>query len=1302
MATPISSLCRWWLAVVLCFDPRAATAAAAPLERGHPFLQNFSPRDYGARDENWDAVQDARGVMYFGNRGAVLEYDGAIWRKILLDRAGSVHSLGIEPGTGTIYVAGEGIIGFLKPSVDGGKEFVSLLDRLPAEDRDFQEIRQMYATAEGVFFVARRQVMRWRDGRFKVWKLSENLRLWGGWVNGQLYVQNTDLGLRRLQGEEFVAASDDPVFRKTFITTMCPWREGAVLMATAHDGVFIFRDGGATPLPGDINAFVKQEGVYHSLRLRDGSTALSTAHAGVVILDEEGGFRDRIDASSGLQNETVLGLSQDREGGVWVCLYSGVSRVEVNSPFSMFDPGNGLGRALVKGIRRIGGTIYLACDTGLYRLVPADPARATVARCEKIPGLEDDCWDLCPDARGTLVCGLQGVYRLAPDGGVTRILATPNMPIEGMERLPRWPDRVFLAAGNGLRTLRADPGAEHGWIDEGIVPGIGTEIRTLTGDPAGNLWLGGDGGGVFKVRFDPDAPDGSRGAATVTAFLGKPGLMEKQEWVRTDPWRKGEVLFTTKVGLFRYDGTAQDFRAVTDYGQRFADGTFSLWSVAHDAADGLWITGYPASDLWSRQEFGRAAAGRFQPLPGKLVGKSGTMGGFYVESDDTGPTVAWAVGSGGLIRIDACAWLRADSETPMGFATLIRQAVASADDGARRFLPPGGETVDAARNTLEFKLAADTYAFGAAPRFQTRLQGFGRGQWTAFEDRTRVNYTNLPAGDYVFEARARDADGRLGEVARLPFRIRPPWQRTPWAYALYGALAVALAAALARWRFGRLRQANTRLEGIVAARTDELRAHQVELVRAKEAADATNRAKSAFLANMSHELRTPLNAILGYTQILLKDPELSVRNRERLTTVGQSGGHLLSMINEVLDISKIEAGKLTLDAVDFPLGQLLDEVAAAFEPRLHEKGLAFVRVRDPKLPGIVHADAGKLRQVLFNLLGNAAKFTQEGRVTLTVRPAVSERVYFEVADTGIGIARHELRDVFLAFHQVRSSGLSAQGTGLGLAISQRLVALLGGELQVDSAPGQGSRFWFELYLPRVMATEVFFAPINDGREPRAIIGYQGLPRRLLIADDEPVNRRVLVETLRPLGFETEEADNGAVCLDLCERRLPDAVLLDLRMPILNGLEVARILRRRPGGATVRIIAVSASAFENDRQHAMSAGCDDFVPKPFREDQLLSVLGRALGLAWVHAAASPPAAKNPSVAAVPPPAELDAMLELSRRGDILGIKKRLGAIRSTDHGAYDAFVGSLEPLVAAYQMDRIREWLIRCKEQAGKT
>jgi PAS domain S-box-containing protein len=398
----------------------------------------------------------------------------------------------------------------------------------------------------------------------------------------------------------------------------------------------------------------------------------------------------------------------------------------------------------------------------------------------------------------------------------------------------------------------------------------------------------------------------------------------------------------------------------------------------------------------------------------------------------------------------------------------------------------------------------------------------------------------------------------------------------------------------------------------------DLKRAELARLRAVEAAEAANRAKSVFLANMSHELRTPLNAILGFAQLLIRGPGLSHEQNEHLAVINRSGEHLLSLINDVLEMSKIEAGRITLNERSFDLHRLLYDLEDMLRLRAREKGLHLAVTLAPDLPRAVMGDSAKLRQVILNLLSNAIKFTDAGGVTLRGSVRAGERVHalrFEVEDSGRGIAAEEQHRLFKPFEQTGSGRHAPEGTGLGLSISQQFVRLMGGEITVRSALGRGSIFSFEVNVGAIAGSgreeEEAPPPMPVGLAP-------GQPRwRILVVEDGARNREVLVRLLRPLGFDVREAIHGAEAVAIAASWRPDLIWMDIRMPVMDGIEATRIIKASPTGAAAVIVALSANVFEDDRARMREAGCVDFVAKPFREREILGAMSRHLPLKFTY-------------------------------------------------------------------------------------
>lgn len=567
-----------------------------------------------------------------------------------------------------------------------------------------------------------------------------------------------------------------------------------------------------------------------------------------------------------------------------------------------------------------------------------------------------------------------------------------------------------------------------------------------------------------------------------------------------------------------------------------------------------------------------------------------------------------------------------------------------------------------------------------------RLLGYGSdevvGQQVDFAidaaDRERLLVT-------VIQLAAEDGEARFSAIWRYQHRdgqvLDLEWVSRRIDYQNHDARIVSMQDVSERERIRlELDLHNQQLESLVETRT-------WEAVAAKESAEQANRAKSVFLANMSHELRTPLNAVLGFSQLLQLDPDISAQSRKKLATINRSGQHLLALINDVLEISRIEAGRSVTACEAFDLTELLSGVHDMVRGRAQSKGLTLRVTRATDLPSCVAGDAPHLKQVLINLLGNAIKYTEQGGVSLQVRCGAGDQagtIYFQVQDTGGGIARDEQERIFAPFYQTEVGMSKGDGTGLGLAISRQCARLMGGQLTVASEVGQGSTFTLSVPLPAatMAAAEVPLGPIT-ALEP----GYQGL--RVLVADDQPDNRELVQEWLERVGFDVRSVNNGHQAVEVFQSWQPSFIWMDMRMPVLDGYAATRQIRAMPGGDQVKIVALTASAFEEDRREILAAGCDDMVRKPLESERLFAVMAELLGLRYLRVQA---------VMAViePERIELDlTVLSAAQRSQLAAAAEALD-LEAMQHiveqlrPTHGELAAALEGLLQGYRFDRISD------------
>jgi signal transduction histidine kinase/CheY-like chemotaxis protein len=1170
------------------------TTLAANLEFGHPLFRTFTAHDYGDAYEIYAVTQDEEGRMLFGCQDAILAFDNNRWETIPVPETGYIRWLAVD-SQGLVWFGSSTQIGYLART--NGKYLLVKIyhGSFGPESRGVVTGGQLVLSTEAGLVI-------WRNGHISQQSWSTDLIKPSSLAlcQGQVWISDQNASLYELGGNQFKKIAESPPTNAGEIRAIvdCPIGDGLVVRSS---GIFEKIKATLVPWKTEIDTILKNSLIFQAKWILNKYLAVLVQNSGVYLLDQQGHLVESFTVNSGLPDAGFEATGEDRDGGLWVCTDTEITRIQCAIGYTEFDHELGLPKGFVNIVAGYQGKVYTATQHGLY-LLKAGEDVAHPAHFVRFGDLTDRFFGLTVTGSTVYAISEDGAYSLDPATAEFNRIGSGGGTI-----VPSRIDskRIFLTTLAGLASINYSNGQSH---SEDLLSQLPYFFQGIAEDEHGDLFLCAENEGFYRVQLRKGAQPLFRDAK-IGRLLDAPNKKIPSGEGPICQWQ-GQMLFVGDDQVWKLQGSNDRLEPFALAAKSLPGRKIRRMDRSQLTDDYVWVSSRPRN---ARPETGFEVgrlymSGAYEPLSHAVSYPLGEINSIFDEKVD-GETVAWIAGDYGLMRV----LLDRTAFSKRKFQLYASQIISM--DGAPVPVQGGRDlALEYDDRDFQIRFGTDHFSVGDELYYEVKLDG-------PADHRSRISTSPvwrsgaLNEGHYLLHVQAKDSDGVESKEYSFAFAIDPPWYRTFWLEMVWGLLIILAFYLFYLWRTWQMKSREQELVRTVDLRTRELRENEIELRNAKDAAElakeqaeTANRAKTAFLANMSHELRTPINSILGYAQILLRRMDRYGDEKAKLKTILSSGEHLLEMINEVLDLSRVESGKvsITLQAVELPkfLAGIVDE----FKLRAARGKLMFVHQVQGDLPECIETDPLRLRQVLYNLLENAMKFTVRGEVSLRVY-VTSDLLRFEVKDTGKGIPPEDLPSVFKPFYQATNNQLVGQGVGLGLHISKQTIDLLGGKINVVSEPGRGSTFTFE--IPRRDAK-----PLSPEVASLRIVGYEGPRRRVLIVDDEALNRALLRELLATVGFESVEASSPEEALSLLDHSF-DAVISDISMPGYDGHTFCRNLRSSAETKDLVVIASSASVFDDDQRLALASGFTDFLPKPIWEEELFQILGRQLKLKWIY-------------------------------------------------------------------------------------
>jgi signal transduction histidine kinase/CheY-like chemotaxis protein len=1187
------------------------------MNHGVKFIRNYSFIEYDHQPQNWGMAQAENGILFFANQAGVLEFDGVTWRvHDLIDK--EARSLAIDE-SGTVFVGGNNHLWYLVPAADGKMKYVSLTEHINKKYRNFGYVWSTHYLKNKVYFRTSRYLFIW-DYK-KITSLEAFSSLKSSFIlNGELIVQDGKEGLVKPVNNKLHAIPGGKSFAGKRIALLTPYFDGfdkkSILTGNSYNRFALYNKENITPFTTEADDHISKYRLSHGLKLSTGEFALGTAK-GLLIIDKKGNLSFQIDKTSGLQSDNIKFVFQDTGGNIWLCMDSGISKIEYHSPFSIIRNTSAIS-GIVMTVATHNNTMYVGTRDGLYFAVGN-------GKFVQIPGFAFSCNHLLSTGSHLLAATHRGVFQFENHRPV-EIAKYQSLRMLQSKYFPRL---TWCGTNWGVVAL---VNHNNRWQMKFSIDSVNSSISSIAETSSGELWLGTGGSTVFRVRFSNGFQQ-----PKIARYNHHHGLKGNQSRVAKI---MGRIVVTTSKGLFQFKRKKNAFIPSPLLGNKYAGGEKSkpVFLITEDHNNRIWFTSQSRTYLAVTDPKGiiKTITRPFRRMP-----EIQTNSIYY---DPVQKTV-WFARHDGLYSYDTA--MEKDYGQP--FKTLIRKVILNESSNSEIILFSGNtdkSNVTSASTIprIEFK-NRNLYIEYAAPFFEAEnkikyksfLEGYDNN-WSAWNKETKKYYTNLEPGVYKFRVQAKNVYETVAKEDQYYFRILTPWYGQWWMYLIYLLFVLVFISQVVRWRSRKLLKEKQLLEATVKERTKEigqknrqLERQTIQLQNQSEKLKEMDKVKSRFFTNISHEFRTPLTLLMGPLEHMYTHSE-NEKEKQNLSTMLRNSQRLLNLINQLLDLSRMDSGKEKTKAANQDIVSFLKGIIANFKPMAEQKKLG-IRFHAEPQPILLYFDNQKMEKIMNNLLMNAVKYTPPGghiivsvfisREEQEVEAASPEWVKISVKDSGAGIPPDQIDSIFDRFVQAeRLKTNSQEGTGIGLALVKEYVQLHKGNIDLHSLEGKGTEFVLRfptgsshLEPGEITDTSGPVTPLNqpyigietmdyvpngkdehiDETEPKPVI---------LVVEDNADIRRYISGSLQP-DYAVAEAIDGTEGIEKAKKVIPDLIISDIMMPGVDGYQLSGTLKNDIKTSHIPIILLTAKASEESIIQGLETGADDYITKPFNTQILLT-------------------------------------------------------------------------------------------------